>query len=55
MNQDFLMHYCVFNDFEDEDIGLKVNFNIGKSLVKKDIFKTLFGKLYRTFENRKYY
>lgn len=55
LNGEFLMQYCVFNEFEDEDIGLKVDFTIGESLVKKDIFKTLFGELYTTFENREYY
>ena len=52
LNEEFLIQYCIFNDFEDDDIGLKVDFTIGKNLVKEDIFKTLFGKLYVVFKNR---
>lgn len=52
LNEEFLIQYCIFNNFEDDDIGLKVDFTIGKNLVKEDIFKTLFGKLYVVFKNR---
>ena len=52
LNEEFLIQYCIFNDFEDDDIGLKVDFTIGKNLVREDIFKTLFGKLYVVFKNR---
>ena len=54
LNGEFLMQYCVFNEFEDEDTGIKSDFTIGKSLVKKDIFETLFGELYIIFKNREY-
>lgn len=40
----------MFNDFEDEYVSIKIDFKIGKSLTKKDIFKTLFRKLYVTFK-----
>ncbi|WP_304093253.1 hypothetical protein [Methanobrevibacter ruminantium] len=52
LKEEFLMQYCVFNEFEDEDTGIKSDFTIGKSLVKKDIFETLLGELYIIFKNR---
>lgn len=55
LNEEYLSQYCVFNNFEDESIDLKVDFDIGKSLVKEDIFKTLFGDLYVMFKNREFY
>ena len=55
LNEEYLSQYCVFNNFEDESIDLKVDFDNGKSLVKKDIFTTLFGDLYVMFKNREFY
>lgn len=55
LDEDCLTQYCVFNNYEDKSIDLKVEFDIGESLVKNDIFKTLFGDLYVMFKNKEDY